>query len=134
MNSRGGVHVNSMKPLWNRDRIVTLKYCQGVPKSNELPATARQRNCQELSTQNYCQGVEQSNILPLNATIKIRQESATNETSIMQVMQELKVLLGSIYGTDLVRKILSVSVTTKIISRKCNNQKHFQEVPQNQKF
>ena len=29
----GGVRGNSIKPLWNRDRSVTLKYCQGVPQS-----------------------------------------------------------------------------------------------------
>ena len=49
----GGVRGNSMKPLWNRDRSFTLKYCQGVPQSKELSATAKQRYCQNLSKQNY---------------------------------------------------------------------------------
>ena len=54
-------------------------------------------------------------------------------------MQELKVLPGSIYVTNLVRKILSESAIIRRTSRKChnqrtsrkcNNQKHFQEVSQ----
>ena len=35
------------------DRSVTLKYCQGVPQSIVLSATAKQRYCQDLSKQNY---------------------------------------------------------------------------------
>ena len=37
----GGGCMNSMKPLWNRDRSVILKHCQGVPQSKELSATAK---------------------------------------------------------------------------------------------
>ena len=45
-------------------------------------------------------------------------------------MLELKVLLGSIYGTKLVHKILSESATIRRTVRKCHNQKNFKKVPQ----
>ena len=52
VNPGWGVRGNSMKPLWNRDRSVALKYCRGVPQLKELSAAAKQRYCQKL---NYCQ-------------------------------------------------------------------------------
>ena len=45
-------------------------------------------------------------------------------------MQELKVLLGSIYGTNLVQKILSESATIRRTARKCHNQKNTKKVQQ----
>ena len=85
---------------------------------------------------------KQSKVLTGNTMIKIRPESATNETSTMecnnqidrQVMQELIVLPGSIYVTNLVQKILSESATIRRTARKCHNQKNIKKVQQSKAF
>ena len=49
-------------------------------------------------------------------------------------MQELKILSGSIHGTNLVWKIPSESATTRRTARKCHNQKNIMKVQQSKAF
>ena len=105
-----------MKPLWNRNRSVTLKYFQGVSQSKELPATAKQR---------YCQGVLQSKVLTGSAVIKIRPESATNETTIMECNTLGNARIESI-GIEHIWHQSGVEDTARV----CHNQKNCQEVSQ----
>ena len=66
----GGSRVNHMKPLWNRQRSVTLK---STARSNINKRTAsdchKQRYCQGLPKTKYCQRVKQSKVLPRSAAI-----------------------------------------------------------------
>ena len=49
-------------------------------------------------------------------------------------MQELKVLAGNIYDTNLVWKILSESATIRRTAKKCHNQKNIKKVQQSEAF
>ena len=72
---------------WNRERSVTLKYCQGVKK----------RTVSECQTE-VLSGSVKTKLLSVSITIKrtdrkcpikIRPESATNETSTMECNNQI---------------------------------------------
>ena len=85
-----------MKPLLNRDRSVTLKYCRGVPN---------QKNCQRLPNRGILPGEGGGGSRELRETpLESRQECHT------------KILLGSTKSKE-----LSVAAKQRYIARICRN-------------
>ena len=128
MCTGGGGRVNSMKPQECHTKN-TVRECHNQMNCQRLPNRGIVRDCQnKITAREY----NNQKILPGNATIKIHPESATNKFSTMEcnnqndrsVMLELTLLLGSIYGTKLVQKILSESATIRRTVRKSHNQKN----------
>ena len=135
-----------MKPLWNRDRSVTLKYFWGATIKRTVSG------CQT----EVLPGSLETKLLPVSITIKSTNKechhkdtssechkrnfnNGVQQSKYLLGMQELKVLPGSIYLTMWCRRYcqrvpqseeMTGSDTIKRTPRKCNNQNYFQEVSQ----